>query len=41
MRDRYGVSVGSTGPPPEVTVILQWPQVPLPPQADGMKISLL
>ena len=31
-------SVGSMAPPPSSTSTLQTPQLPLPPQADGMKI---
>jgi hypothetical protein len=34
------VSVGSIVPPPSLTITLQTPQVPLPPQAEGMKILL-
>ncbi len=35
------VSVGSMAPPPSSTSTLQTPQVPSPPQAEGMKISLV
>jgi hypothetical protein len=34
------VSVGSRAPPPSWTSTLHTPQVPLPPQAEGMKILL-
>jgi hypothetical protein len=33
-------SVGSIAPPPVLTITLQTPQLPLPPQAEGMKILL-
>ncbi len=35
---RNGSSVGSSGPAPSSTFTLQYPQVPLPPQALGIKI---
>ncbi len=35
-----GTSVGRMGPPPLETLTLQYPQEPLPPQAEGMKIFL-
>ncbi len=34
----YESSVGSMAPPPSFTVTLHTPQLPLPPQAEGMKI---
>ena len=36
--DIKGVSVGRIGPPPSTTVTLQYPQEPLPPHAEGIKI---
>ena len=40
-RVMWFVSVGSIAPPPETTSSLQTPQLPLPPQAEGIKILLL
>ena len=39
-RLRWLRSVGRTAPPPSSTVTLQTPQLPLPPQADGMNRRL-
>ena len=39
-REMWLSSVGRMAPPPSCTVTVQTPQLPLPPQADGMKIRL-
>ena len=40
-RDRCTVSVGRISPPPESTCTRHWPQLPLPPQADGRNTLLM
>ena len=40
LREKWTVSVGRISPPPLTTCTLHWPQLPLPPQAEGRNTLL-